>query len=246
MKISQEEIFQQVEKLEKTLQETAAEKAADILIHLHDSISPGSGRIIREIIQRNKFPEVVKIYNKALAERAEREAEQAFLEKWNNNIEEIYKQANHYNEEAEAIRQIIPAFKELDGKILSVKIERTLQKYNNGKFTYEYIKYDEHIEVRAYYTKCKNYCVLYINKTRSDFLYDNNRLNGEAIINHLTRTADEHDQDAAEARKAALTLIDKIREFNNYLKKAEAIQKEIQKNTIVRHNTFDFFQYKRY
>ena len=78
------------------------------------------------------------------------------------------------------------------------------------------------------------------------FLYDKNKINGEAIINHLTSIADEHDQTAAEARKEALTLIDQVRKLNHYLKKAEAIQKEIQKNTIIRRETFDFFQYKRY
>ena len=109
-----------------------------------------------------------------------------------------------------------------------------------------YIKYDLHIEIRAYYTESNNFCILSIDKPNRKFLYDKNKINGEAIINHLNSIADEHDQTAAEARKEALTLIDQVRKLNHYLKKAEAIQKEIQKNTIIRRETFDFFQYKRY
>ena len=238
-KIPSEELLKQVDALEKQLQKATTAEAVNIYSNL-------TYRLKRKIIQRNNIPEVIEAYNKAMEEKAKKEAEQAFSETWNSKIENIYKAANNYSMIAQASRQIIPAFKELDKKTLTIKIESVLQKYNNNQFVYKYIKYDLHIEIRAYYTESNNFCILSIDKPNRKFLYDKNKINGEAIINHLTSIADEHDQTAAEARKEALTLIDKVRKLNHYLKKAEAIQKEIQKNTIIRRETFDFFQYKRY
>ena len=237
LKIPSEELLKQVDALEKQLQKATTAEAVNIYSNL-------TYRLKRKIIQRNNIPEVIEAYNKAMEEKAKKEAEQAFSETWNSKIENIYKAANNYSMIAQASRQIIPAFKELDKKTLTIKIESVLQKYNNNQFVYKYIKYDLHIEIRAYYTESNNFCILSIDKPNRKFLYDKNKINGEAIINHLTSIADE--QTAAEARKEALTLIDQVRKLNHYLKKAEAIQKEIQKNTIIRRETFDFFQYKRY
>ena len=132
-KIPSEELLKQVDALEKQLQEATTAEAVNIYSNL-------TYRLKRKIIQRNNIPEVIEAYNKAMEEKAKKEAEQAFSETWNSKIENIYKAANNYSMIAQASRQIIPAFRELDKKTLTIKIESVLQKYNKNQFVYKYIK----------------------------------------------------------------------------------------------------------
>ena len=68
LKIPSEELLKQVDALEKQLQEATTAEAVNIYSNL-------TYRLKRKIIQRNNIPEVIEAYNKAMEEKAKKEAE---------------------------------------------------------------------------------------------------------------------------------------------------------------------------
>ena len=67
LKIPSEELLKQVDELEKQLQKATTAEAVNIYSNL-------TYRLKRKIIQRNNIPEVIEAYNKAMEEKAKKEA----------------------------------------------------------------------------------------------------------------------------------------------------------------------------